>query len=45
MGKALKTLSRTLRIPFNRRFAFKRLQEYHARQEARNNQQAEAQAS
>ncbi len=30
MGKALKTLSRTLRIPFNRRFAFKRLQEYHS---------------
>ena len=31
MGKALKTLSRALRIPFNRRFAFKRLREYHSR--------------
>ena len=31
MSKALKELSRTLRIPFNRYFAFRRLKEYHAR--------------
>ena len=31
MSKALKELSRTLRIPFNRYFAFRRLTEYHAR--------------
>lgn len=30
MSRALKELSRTLRIPFNRRYAFKRLQTYHA---------------
>lgn len=30
MKKALKELSRTLRAPFNRRFAFRRLKEYHA---------------
>jgi len=31
MSKALKELSRTLRIPFNRYFAFQRLKKYHAR--------------
>ncbi len=30
MKKALKELSRTLRIPFNRYFAFRRLRKYHA---------------
>jgi cephalosporin hydroxylase len=30
MSKALKELSRTLRIPFNRYFAFRRLKQYHA---------------
>ena len=30
MPKLLKKISRTLRIPFNRYFAFKRLQEYHS---------------
>ena len=30
MSKALKKLSRILRAPFNRRFAFKRLKEYHS---------------
>ena len=30
MGKPLKTLGRTLRIPYNRRFAFQRLREYHS---------------
>lgn len=31
MPKILKELSRTLRAPFNRKFAFRRLKEYHAR--------------
>ena len=30
MSKALKKISRKLRAPFNRRFAFKRLKEYHS---------------
>ena len=30
MRKALKELSRTLRVPFNRYFAFRRLKKYHA---------------
>ena len=31
MMKALKELSRTLRLPFNRNSAFRRLKEHHAR--------------